>query len=256
MLESTFIFLKGIGESTERRLWEYGITTWATFLEHPFIPFVSPARKMQYDEDLEQATQNLTTGNSEFFGRLLKPRDHWRLFQTFRARTAYLDIETTGDPPETGDITLVGIYGNGTMTTLIHGESLTATRLNHELAKYDLLVTFFGSGFDLPYIRTKFPSVALNHPHFDLCFAARRLGYKGGLKHIELELGLERPIHLDGLTGWDAVRLWQAWRLGDSHAGEQLLEYNEADTKNLVPLADFLYEGLVQHCRPERQPLL
>ena len=39
---------------------------------------------------------------------------------------------------------------------------------------------FLDLGFDLPYIRAKFPSVVLDHPHFDLCFAARRLGYKGG----------------------------------------------------------------------------
>lgn len=246
MLESTFIFLNGIGESTEQRLWGHGIDTWSAFLGHPSIPYISPARKILYDQDLEQAVQNLSARNAKFFARLLKARDHWRLFKTFRSRTGFLDIETTGDPPETGEITLVGIYSNGIMTTLIQGESLSERRLNQELSKYDLLVTFFGSGFDLPYIRYKFPNVVLDHPHFDLCFAARRLGYKGGLKHIEIEFGLPRPMHVAGLTGWDAVLLWRAWRAGDSQAGAKLLQYNEADAKNLEPLAELLYDELFQ----------
>ena len=256
MLESTFIFLKGIGESTEQRLWESGIDTWKAFLAQSSIPYISPARKTLYDLELEKAIQKLSDRDTKFFARLLKPRDHWRLFKTFRHRTAFLDIETTGDPPNIGDITLVGIYGHGTMTTLVQGESLNGMRLNQEFAKYDFLVTFFGSGFDLPYIRAKFPSVVLDHPHFDLCFAARRLGYKGGLKHIELELGLQRPRHVEGLTGWDAVRLWQAWRMGDRQAGIQLREYNEADTKNLEPLAELLYDQLVQHYTSGRHTLV
>ena len=256
MLESTFIFLKGIGESTEQRLWGHGIDTWKAFLDHASIPYISPARKTLYDQDLEQAVQNLTARNAKFFGRLLKARDHWRLFKTFRSRTAFLDIETNGDPPESGEITLVGIYSNGTMTTLIQGESLSEVRLNQEFAKYDLLVTFFGSGFDLPYLRYKYPNVMLDHPHFDLCFAARRLGYKGGLKHIELEFDLPRPIDVAGLTGWDAVLLWQAWQAGDSHSRSRLLHYNEADARNLEPLAELIYDQLVQHYRFGRNRLL
>ena len=253
MLESTFIFLKGIGESTEQRLWRQGIHTWRAFLGHHSIPSISPARKILYNQELEQAVQNLTSGNTKFFARLLKARDHWRLFKTFRSKIAFLDIETNGEPPQTGEITLVGIYGNGTMTTLIQGESLSEERLNHELTKYDLLVTFFGSGFDLPYIRYKFPHVVLDHPHFDLCFAARRLGYKGGLKHIELEFGLSRSDNVAGLTGWDAVHLWHAWQAGDSQARTQLLHYNEADAKNLEPLAELLYDELVQHYGLDKQ---
>ena len=255
MLESTFIFLKGIGDSTEQRLWEHGIDHWKAFLGLPSIPYISPSRKTLYDQVLVQAIQNLTEGNAKYFGRLLKARDHWRLFKVFRHKTAFLDIETNGEPPETGEITLVGIYSNGTMTTLVQGESLSEERLEMELSKYDLLVTFFGSGFDLPYIRYKYPNILLDHPHFDLCFAARRLGLKGGLKHIELELGLPRPPHVEGLTGWDAVLLWQAWQAGDAEAGAQLLQYNEADAKNLEPLADLIYDKLVQHYRIERPAL-
>ena len=252
MLESTFIFLKGVGEATEQQLWDNGVDSWSAFLAKPSIPGIPAGRKALYNLDLQQASKHLANNNSRYFAQLLKSRDHWRLFNTFRSRTAFLDIETTGEPSDQGDITVVGIYGHGKMTTLVLGENLNEDQLSAELAKYDLLVTFFGSGFDLPYIRAKFPRVALDHPHFDLCFAARRFGYKGGLKHIELEFGLHRSTGIEGLSGWDAVRLWQQWCAGDSQARTQLLEYNEADVRNLEPLAEVLYHQLVQHYDPRK----
>ncbi len=250
MLESTFVFLDGIGESTEQRLWEQGIDTWATFLASRTIPGIPRARKELYDATLRTAQHHLQHDNAKYFAQCLKPRDHWRLFETYRESTAFLDIETDGAPSSSGYITVVGIYGKHGMTALVHEKNLTHDRLDEELAKYDLLVTFFGSGFDLPYIRAKFPRLVLDHPHFDLCFAARRLGYKGGLKHIEAEFNLERPSNVEGLTGWDAVLLWNAWRAGDEAAGTRLLTYNEMDVKNLEPLAKQVFDELKQRYLP------
>ncbi len=250
MLESTFIFLDGIGESTEQRLWEQGIDTWQTFLASPTVQGIPSARKELYDAELRTALHHLECGNAKYFAQRLKSRDHWRLFETFREHTAFLDIETNGVPAAYGYITVVGIYGKYGMTTLIHDDTLTYDRLCGELAKYDLLVTFFGSGFDLPYIRTQFPLISLDHPHFDLCFAARRLGYKGGLKHIEGEFDLQRPSNVEGLTGWDAVHLWHAWRGGDTDARMRLIEYNEMDVKNLEPLAELVFDKLKQRYQP------
>ena len=74
MLESTFIFLNGIGESTEQRLWGHGIDTWKAFLGHPSIPYISPARKTLYDQYLEQAVQNLTARKAVLERNVLKRR--------------------------------------------------------------------------------------------------------------------------------------------------------------------------------------
>ncbi|MCA9473689.1 MAG: ribonuclease H-like domain-containing protein [Nitrospirales bacterium] len=252
MLKSTFILLDGIGESTEQRLWEQGIDNWEIFLHSSDISGIPSARKELYDASLKTAQQELEKGNARYFAHCLKSRDHWRLFESFRDRTAFLDIETNGAPASHGYITVVGIYGKHGMTSLIHEDTLTQSRLQEELEKYDLLVTFFGSGFDLPYIRAQFPSLILDHPHFDLCFAARRLGYKGGLKRIEGEFNLERPPHIHGLDGWDAVVLWEAWRRGDHQAGSRLLEYNELDVKNLEPLAEQVFAELKQRYQPPK----
>ncbi|NKB82561.1 MAG: exonuclease [Nitrospirales bacterium] len=244
MLQSTFVFLKGNGESTERCLWEAGIRNWHDFLASSSLPGIATARKNLYDEYMYHLLAEYQQGNFRFFARCLKPRDHWRLFDTFRTRTVFLDIETTGEPAGIGYVTLVGLYANGQTTTLIRNETLTADRLESELSRYDLIVTFFGTSFDVPYLRTTFPTLRIDHAHFDLCFAARRLGLRGGLKHIEQELGLARSANIQGLDGWDAVRLWRAWENGQTEAKALLCDYNEADVRNLEPLAEHLYAML------------
>ena len=250
MLPSTFIFLQGIGESTERLLWESGITSWDIFLQHATIPRISAARKTLYDTILEEAITQWGKHNSRYFAKTLKTRDHWRLYPHFRSNAAFLDIETNGLPAPHGEITVVGIYGRGQMTTLIQGETLSESHLQDELASYDLLVTFFGSGFDVPFLKTTYPHLIVDQPHLDLCFAARRLGFKGGLKAIEHEIGCHRTAALDGLTGWDAVRLWEEWQNGNMASRNLLLDYNEADCKNLEPLADLICDRMVRDYGP------
>ena len=250
MLTSTFVLLNGIGPGTERRLWENGISDWATFLAHTDVTGISSTRKSWYDETLATAQARLAEGRADFFGASLKSRDHWRLFETFRHRILYLDIETTGMSAREGHVTVVGLYRNGRMSSLVRGENLTEDRLEAELDRTDLLITFFGSGFDIPYLQSAFPRLNFKKPHFDLCFAARRLGLQGGLKYIERSLEIERDHSLEGLDGWDAVRLWQQWRGGDESALELLLRYNAADTKNLEPLAELLYDRMVARFGP------
>src|SRR5262245_63684754 len=151
MLTSTFVMLKGIGSGTAARLWDGGVTDWRSFLQQPALSGISAARKAWYDQDLNTAVTWLESGRADLFGTCLKSREHWRLFETFRHRALYLDIETTGMSAREGHVTVVGLYRNGHMTSLIHGETLTEDRLHDELEQTDLLITFFGSGFDIPY---------------------------------------------------------------------------------------------------------
>jgi len=250
MLTSTFVLLKGIGPATERRLWQDGIADWSAFLNRPMIPYISSMKKCWYDDALATAQSRLAVGGADFFRTCLKSRDHWRLFDAFRHRALYLDIETTGHSAREGFVTVVGLYRNGRMQSLVRGENLTEDRLHEALEQTDVLVTFFGSVFDIPYLQTAFPRLNLNKPHFDLCFAARRLGLQGGLKFIERELQIHREEGIEGLDGWDAVRLWHRWRGGDEGALDLLLRYNAADARNLEPLAELLFQQMVARYGP------
>ena len=251
MLTSTFVHLKGIGPSTERRLWESGIADWATFRREAHLTGIAPARKAAYDAELALAQDHLDLRNPRYFADCLHTRDHWRLFQTFGARALYLDIETTGLSAREGQVTIVGLHRQGRMRTLIHGQDLTREAIQEELDQADLLITFFGTVFDIPYLHTCFHGLRVAIPHFDLCFAARRVGLQGGLKSIERELDIARESDLLHLDGLEAVRLWHHYRAGHDDALDQLVRYNAADTQNLEPLAACLYERLVLRYGPQ-----
>lgn len=243
MIESTFCFLPGVGLATERKWWRQGIGTWRTFLAQLDVPGITRSRKILYDEDVGLAQEQHLKGNARFFAGCLLPGHQWRLYEWLRPKTVYLDIETDSF----GRITVVGLFGNHVMTSLVRGDSLTEERLRVELARYDLLVTFCGSGFDLPMLRAQFARLPLDQPHVDLCRLARMAGLRGGLKAIEASLGITRRDDLLGRNGSDAVRWWNRWRHGrDVNALERLLAYNEADCMNLEPLGDLLYCRVAQ----------
>jgi uncharacterized protein len=247
MIESSFCFLPGVASSTERRFWCQGVLTWMDFVSRPSIDRIGPRRKALYDAHVHKAIEQYARNNSRYFGIVLPACEHWRLFEWLRSRAVYLDIETDSF----GQITVVGLYSRGRMTSFVRGESLDALRLAEELRQYDLLVTFCGTTFDLPMLLNRYPHLPLDQPHIDLCLAGRRLGYRGGLKAIERQLRIGRERTVNGMNGDDAVRCWNRWRHSrDQEARAQLLAYNEADCANLEPLAETFYCQMVQSTKP------
>jgi uncharacterized protein YprB with RNaseH-like and TPR domain len=106
-------------------------------------------------------------------------------------------------------------------------------------------VTFFGTGFDIPVLQKNFKSFQFDQIHIDLCPMLRSLGYRGGLKSIEKEIGIQRDPSVDGLTGYDAVKLWRRYRnLRDERAMETLIAYNKADVVNLEALMVKAYKKM------------
>lgn len=243
MITSTFCLLQGIGRTTERRLWREGISTWSDFLAASAIRGMNAGRKALYDEGVSEAQAHYGQDDAHYFGLVLPQREQWRLYEWLRERAVYLDIETDSF----GQITVVGLYGHGRFTSFVRGESLDERRLSEELSQYDLLVTFCGTTFDVPMLLAQYPSLPLDQPHIDLCFVGRQLGYRGGLKAIEAQLGMTRSAGLHGLNGHDAVLLWNRWRHShDENARARLLGYNEADCVNLERLADTFYCEMVR----------
>ena len=247
MIQSSFCFLPGVASATERRLWRQGLLSWADFLSSPSIDRMSAARKALYDAQVAEAMEQYAGDDARYFGVVLPQREHWRLYEWLRPRAVYLDIETD----TFGQITVVGLYGDGRMTSFVRGESLNVRRLAEALRQYDLLVTFCGTTFDLPVLLSQYPDLPLDQPHMDVCLVGRRLGYRGGLKAVERQLGIDRGKELEGMNGADAVRCWNRWRHArDEKAKAQLLRYNEADCVNLEPLAEAFYRLMVQSTRP------
>lgn len=247
MIRNTFSILNGIGEKFERRLWREGILTWHDFISARNIEPINSEKKTFFDNTLSDAARELSDGNADYFAKTVRRREHWRLFEVFRDKAVCLDIETSGLQPEKGGyVTVVGLYNGHDWKYLMSGENLSADNLERELSGYKCLITYYGSSFDVPFLQKTFPGVRFDIPHFDLCFAARKLGFKGGLKKLETMLGISRDKSVAGMDGYAAVKLWDSARKGSGEAKELLLTYNREDTVNLFEIAGKLYNGLKQ----------
>jgi uncharacterized protein len=158
-------------------------------------------------------------------------------------REAYLDIETTGLMPGGCDITVIGIHicrGEDTDFVQLVGQDATADSVVDALRDIDVLYTYNGSRFDLPFIHSALGvNLAVRHKHHDLMFDCWRHKLYGGLKGVEKQLGI--PRKLPDMNGLEAVRLW--WKYVDSfdlEALNKLLAYNKEDVVNLKTLRDML----------------
>ncbi len=241
MLSSSFIHIRGIGPATEQRIWRRGLWDWERFLANPGLAGLS-ARTTAHAVAVATASQErLLARDHRYFSAHLPLREHWRAFPEFSDRIAFLDIETTGMTDDDA-VTMVGLYDGTRVRHYIKGENLQD--FAQDLGDYQLLVTYFGAGFDVPFLRRRFPFVAFDHLHLDLCPALHRLGYKGGLKHIEEVLGISRRPETQGLSGWDAVRLWREYEQGSQEALQLLTAYNTEDIVNLKALLKFAYPRL------------
>ncbi len=239
MLERTFIHIPGIGPKTERAIWLRGIETWDDFLHYRGEIF-SLARDEYVREQLLESKRNL--GNILFFKRRLCAKEIWRLYGAFRNKAVYLDIETTGGYQGTNEITVIGLYDGEQYCAFINGKNLE--KFESVISEFDLVITFNGSTFDLPFIKKWFRHITLPPVHIDLRFLLRKIGYKGGLKKIERQVGINREAEIRDMDGYDAVQLWEAHRLGNDRALDLLVEYNRADVINLEPLMTFCYEKM------------
>ncbi len=243
MLTRTFLHIAGIGPVTERRIWKKGVHSWRDFLNDPAAAGLSPRATERVANHVGLSLDNLERGNHRFFASALAAREHWRAYPEFSHRVAYLDIETTGMGAE-DSVTMVGVYDGRDVRIYTKGEDLQ--EFVEDIREYGLLVTFFGSCFDLPFLRRRFLNLRLDQLHIDLCHVLRRLGLTGGLKNIERQLNIPRSAETEGLDGWDAVRLWREWEQGSQEALDLLKAYNREDIVNLEKLMHYAYRQMCQ----------
>jgi uncharacterized protein len=241
MLTSTFLHIPKIGPRTEQNLWAGGILTWQDFLQGGGRLPLKPAKREHIQGYLLQSEKALRKRDYRFFSQLLPPREHWRAYSHFSDKIAYLDIETTGLCGH-DDITVIGLYDGISPRCFLQGKDLE--KFPQAIKKYDLIVTFFGTCFDLPFLQRQFPGLEFPQLHIDLCFLSRRLGYRGGLKHIEMKFGIERSEEVMGIDGAQAVYLWRQYQRGSQEALDLLIQYNQEDIVNLKVLLEILYPSV------------
>ncbi len=255
MLERTFVHIPGVGSTTEKLLWRQGCLSWHHLLSNLDKYSVGSADPKVVRATLEKSISALEKKEHQFFARRLNPRDAWRAFPAFRDNCVYLDIETDGGNSP-ASITTIGLYDGKEFRCLIKGQDLG--NFPDIISNYSMIVTFFGTGFDIPVLQKAFKTTKLDQIHVDLCPVLRRLGVRGGLKKIEMGLGIERDPRTVGLNGLDAIKLWRKYQvLGDENALATLIAYNREDVVNLEKLADYTFgkmEWVTTRKEPEPEP--
>jgi hypothetical protein len=242
LLERTFIHVPGLGEETERALWRAGCHSWSSLLGGLESYSIGSADRQMAERVLRRSVEALEKREHWFFTNALGIREAWRAYPAFRDEAVYLDIETDGGRSGRS-ITTIGMWDANGFTGLVKGRDFD--RFPDLIGQYRMIVTFFGTGFDIPMLQKAFPTVTFDQIHLDLCPTLRRVGLQGGLKKIEKQLGISRGDDVDGLGGLDAIRLWQRYRqFRDESALETLLAYNREDVANLVHLAEVAFERL------------
>jgi len=244
MLNNTYIHIPGVGKSLEQKIWAQGIRTWEEFLEVEDKISIPPARKARISEEIRKSSAHLAAKDCCFFSQCLPSAEHWRAYPLFSDSAAFFDIETTGLSQRRDKITVVGIYDGREVKSYI--KDINLDDIIGEFSKYRLLVSFNGARFDLPFIKSEFPEIEFKQLHVDLMHSLRRIGYNGGLKHIEKLLGISRSEDTEGLTGFDAVRLWKQYERGDQEALDKLIEYNREDVMNLKTIIELTYTKMVE----------
>jgi uncharacterized protein YprB with RNaseH-like and TPR domain len=236
MLKNTFCHIPGCNATVEKSLWTAGITSWEEMLTAK-LPYLSRQKASLFTSHIKESFAHLANNNPQYFVERLPSNQHWRFFPEFRHSVAYLDIETTG-LHSTAAITTIAIYDGQSVFSYVQGANLEDFK--RHINRYTLIVTYNGKCFDVPFIERYF-DIKMNHAHIDLMYVLRSLGYKGGLKGCERQLGLDRK-ELDGVDGFFAVLLWDEYqKTKNPKALETLLAYNIEDVVNLEKLLTIAY---------------
>ena len=241
MLTNTFRHIPGIGAKTERQLWASGVLSWDAACEAD--PPLSGRRAEVLRGGAEESAARLAAGDPDYFYERLRSNQHWRMFPEFRHCVAYLDIETTGLGRPGDYITTIAVYDGRSVRTYVQGHNLEEFR--SDIARHRLLVTYNGKTFDVPFIRS-YLGIPMHQAHIDLRYVLASLGYRGGLKGCERQLGLDRADLAD-VDGDFAVLLGRDYqRNGPEKARETRLANNVLDVVNLATLMAMAYNMKIQ----------
>jgi len=243
MILNTFQHIRGISAKKEFELWRSGVLTWDD-LEKKQNLQLSLFGDLASDSIFLSSKQAIDEENTDFFRQHLSPREFYRIALAFPYKTLFLDIETTGLSKYYNTITIVGWSVGKDYGVYIQGDSDESFR--QALEKAEIIVTFNGSLFDIPFLRRKMSALKIPQCHVDLRFLSKRVELSGGQKVIETMLGVKRQKGVANVIGETAPLLWYKYCWGDRKALKQLILYNHADIEGMKIIFDEAVKRLLE----------
>ncbi|XOV92364.1 MAG: ribonuclease H-like domain-containing protein [Bacteroidota bacterium] len=226
--------MKKVNLKQEMKLWSNGITDWEKYeaafdqqlsLFETAVPTFSSSRK------------NLESNNLQYFIERIPVSEYYRIALNCPEDVLFLDIETTGSGFRFDQITVVGWSLGDEFGFYIDGED--PRPMLEAIDRSMVVVTFNGSGFDIPIVKRAFPKANFPVCHIDLRYLTRRIGLRGGQKKIEKAIGMYRETDILDMTGQQAPILWNDYQRGDIKALNTLIRYNYADVYGMKIILDY-----------------
>lgn len=231
-IRSTFQHLHGIGEKREAELWANGFKDWRDLRSGiPEQLELYKGEPSPIDSEIKQSEEALKAEDFHFFAERLPKRELHRVATSFPDKCVFLDIETTGLSSYYDTVTLIGWSVGGEYFAEVAPADIS--KLITVLDQNQIVVTFNGSLFDLPFLSKHFSIDWSKYIHIDLRYLAKRVDLSGGQKKIELELNLLRDNSVNDVDGAEAVALWFDYKEGSLEALRRLIRYNHADVEGM-----------------------
>lgn len=170
--------------------------------------------------------------------------------QTFTERALFFDIETTGFSPVRSGLYLIGCatrHGSRLLLDQFFAENRQdepelLRSFSALLAEYDTVISFNGTGFDIPYLKAKYRAHDISDPFctcvlLDIYKEISRLKTLLALpdlkqKSIESFLGITRQ---DTYSGGELIEVYQAYRRAPSTDALALLRQHNYDDVLCMP---------------------
>lgn len=151
---------------------------------------------------------------------------------------AFFDIETSNLAASIGDILCACVRADGEtknfVSTTRHGDEKLIVRLARELRKYDYVVTWYGTGFDFPFLATRL-LMTRNEPigairHIDLYYTSR-----SRFKFHSNRLDAVEESLLSGKTRKTRIvgDIWRRAHRGNKEAMQYILDHCQKDVEIL-----------------------
>lgn len=227
MIGGCFRHIRGIGSKTDAALRGRGFTSWHECLSREGeIPF-NGRRRAAFIASVRSSLDALGAGHIDYFTESFPTSEHWRILADFFDCATFIDVETTGISWHASQVSVIAAHHRGKLHSFVQGENLDDFLDCADEA--ELVVTFNGNSFDIPFLERAFHVPTLCRAHVDLRWIAWHLGYRGGLKAIERQMGIRRPSHIEGIDGFEAVELYYRWLQGDGASRKTLIRYCMGD---------------------------
>lgn len=254
MIDEVFVHCAGVGPKTDAKLKQNRFINWQAVLDQPDSLPISGNRKQSLISGIKQSSEALLNQDLEYLISRFPGYEHWRFLAKYFEECTFFDIETTGLSCYEDEISVISAFHQQKMHTFVYQENLDD--FLDLVDQSTLLVAFNGNSFDIPFIESYFNIPDIGCPYVDLRWIAYHCGFSGGLKHIEKQFDLVRPIGFENVDGFEAVRLFNHWQKGSETAKTKLINYCQLDVLASYLVALELMELKIQGFKqPQHQPV-